>query len=165
MNKTNIFLIFILTIILTACGIHLRGTSGSYKLPIKTVYIQCNNVKICPNMQNVITKQSLATLVNNAESAEAVIKLMNEQTSRDPQSFNLAGRVTNYILTYQVTAQVWQNHEQIGNDIVISNQLISQYNDSTILANNLEEDNYWNKIHQNVTNQLIRRLIAFKYNE
>lgn len=165
MKKTNLLLLFTLTSIITACGLHLRGTSGSYKFPFKTVALQCNNVIICSNLQNVITKQSLATIVNDAESAEVVIKLMNEQTSRDPQTFNAAGRVANYILTYQVTTQVWQHHEQIGNDIVVSYQLVSQYNDSTILANNIEENSYWDKIHQNVTNQLVRRLVAFKYSD
>lgn len=182
MNK---FLILITSVVtLSGCGFHLRGISGDYKLPFATVYLDCNNIVICPNLQTAIKTQSLAKLVsspnmpinkkndlkNTTNAKEEIqgpittIRLVNEQTSRDPQNFNSVGRIAAYILTYQVQAQVWQYGSQIGDTINVSAQSVMQYNDSIILANNLDEATFWDKLHQSATNQLIRRLVAFKTN-
>jgi outer membrane lipopolysaccharide assembly protein LptE/RlpB len=149
---------------LSSCGLHLRGMSGSYKLPFKSVYLQCSDVVICANLTHVITSQNLTKLVDSPNKAETIIRVFNEQTSRDPQAFNSVGRIAAYILTYQATAQVWQNGEQVNNDIVISTQAVMQYNDSIILASNQNETSFWDNLHENATNQLIRRLVAFNPN-
>ena len=162
---TSWFSIFLLVMLLSACGFHLRGSNGDYKFPFKSVYVNCGTVIICPNLQNTIKTQNLSILATRPESAEVVIKLVDEQTSRDPQAFNSAGRIAAFLLTYRVTAQVWQKGEQIGNDLTSTGQDVMQYNDSTILANNQNEVTFWEQLHQNVTNQLIRRLTFFNANE
>lgn len=164
MTQLNLALLFILTITLTACGFHLRGTNGdSYRFPFQTVYVECNNVIVCQNLTTAIKTQDLAKLVNTPESAEVIIKLVKEQTSRDILSINSVGRVSAYLLTYQMQAQVWQNQEQINNDISVAAQATMQYNNSTILADTKEEANMWDLLHQKATNQLVRQLIHFKY--
>ena len=199
-NLTNILLLITISISLSGCGFHLRGKGGEYKLPFDTVYLDCNNVAICPNLQSVIKNQSLAELASSPTSLNitntekntpdtkpinkdthitnsgtnvgntnnktplliTTIKLVNEQTSRDPQNFNSVGRIASYILTYQVQAQVFQHDVQIGNTINISVQSVMQYNDSIILASSFDEASFWDKLHEDATNQLIRRLIAIK---
>jgi LPS-assembly lipoprotein len=164
MSKINIFLLSMLSVSLGACGFHLRGISGDYyKFPFQTVYVQCNHVIICQNLLTSIKTQDLAKLESDSSKAEVIINLINEQTSRDPQGMSSVGRIAAYTLTYQVQAQVWQNGKQIDNDIDISAQSIMQYNDSTILADTQEEANFWDMLHQNANNQLIRRLIHIKY--
>lgn len=164
MLKINYILISILCITLAACGFHLRGTSGDYyKFPFQTVYVECNGVVICQNLLTSIKTQDLATLESSPAKAEVIIKLKNEQTSRDPQGLNSVGRITSFMLTYQATAQVWQRGEQLGNDMNISVQSLMQYNDSTILADTQEETNFWDQLHQNANNQLVRRLVHFPY--
>ncbi|MCE3268236.1 MAG: hypothetical protein K0R49_488 [Burkholderiales bacterium] len=162
MYKNFLFLI-ILFLFLSGCGFHLRGMPGAdYKLPFKTIYIDCGNVVICPNLKNVINTQMLSTIVNNPESAQATVKLIKEDTSRDAQGFTSIGRASAYILTYRVTAQIIQKHVPIGNDIVVSSQSVMQYNDSIILASNQNEITFWDQLHESVTNQLIKRIIFFK---
>ena len=118
--------------------------------------------KIRINFKTAIKNEVLAQMVNTPyESGATTIKLFNEQTSRDPQGFNSAGRIASYLLTYSITAQIWQNHEQISGDILISTQITMQYNDSTILSNNQEEADFWQQLHENATNQLIRRIVYF----
>jgi outer membrane lipopolysaccharide assembly protein LptE/RlpB len=150
-------------IFLSSCGFHLNGLSGDFKFPFETVYVECNNVIICQNFTNAIKTQSLAIIESTPDQAEVTIRLANEQTSRDPQGFNSVGRISSYLLTYQAQATVWQKSEQIGDDINLYSQIIMQYNDSTILADNQEEGTFWDQLHQNVTNQLIRRLVHFHY--
>ena len=152
-----------LIMLLSACGFHFRGMAGSnYKFPFKTVYVECGGVVICQNLKTAISTQDLAQLESSPESAEIVIKLHDEQTSRNPQTLNSAGRIAAYILSYQAQASIWKNHRQLGGDITVFHQIIMQYNDSTILADTTEEQNFWNQLHEMATNQLIHRIIYFK---
>lgn len=161
---TSILSMLSIVLTITGCGFHLRGTSGgpNDKLPYKTVYIDCGNVAICTNLTSAIKTQDLAVIESYPESAEATIKLVREDTSRDAQGFTSVGRVSSYLLTYRVTAQVIQKHEQIGHDIIVSSQSTMQYNDSTILSGNQNEVTFWDQLHEAATNQLVIRLIFFK---
>ncbi len=152
-------LIIVLVCIVSACGFHLRGTEGSYRLPFKSVYLDCNNVIICSNLHTAIKIQNFTNINNKIESAEAVITLFDEQTSRDPQAFNSVGRIAAYLLTYQIKATVTKNNLPIGKTIVISVNSIMNYNDSVILATNQNEVIFWNNLHQKATNQLIYQLV------
>lgn len=156
------FFMLICVIMLSACGFHLRGFRGNYSLPFKSIYLECSNVVICTNFQTIVTTQNLAKFKTNPKDAEVTIKLFDEQTRRDPQTFNSIGRIAAYTLTYKVKAQVWKHGEQIGNDISLMAQSIMQYNDSTILSNNQNEVTFWDNLHEDVANQLIRRLMYLK---
>jgi LPS-assembly lipoprotein len=159
----NILLLIPLFFIMAACGFHLRGSPGANnKFPFKTVYIDCGNVIICPNLKTAIKTQMLATMESSPESAVATIKLVKEETSRDAQGFTSVGRVSAYLLTYRVTAQIIESHEQIGSDIVVSAQSTMQYNDSIILSSNQNEVSFWEQLHEAATNQLVKRITFFK---
>lgn len=160
---TNYFCLICIITLVTGCGFHLRGFNNTdFKFPFHSVYVECSNVVICQNFKSVIQNDDLAILTNKPESAEVTIKLVNEQTSRDAQGFNSAGRIAAFVLTYQVEAQVWKNHQQIGNSMDVSAQQTMQYNDATILSNNQEESIMWNELHVSATNQLVRRIVYFK---
>jgi|GEM_PF-2548548 len=157
----NLSLLSIL-FILAACGFHLRGVAGSYSFPYKTVMLDCGTPVICPGFKKAIMAESLTTLVTKKESAEAVVVVSNEQTSRDTMDFNSVGQISSYILTYQITARVYTPQgDQIGDDIVVKNQQIMNFNNSLVLSAQQQEDASWDLIHQNVINGLIRRLVYF----
>lgn len=162
-KKIKIFIILLIVTSLTACGFHLRGYAGDYKFPFKTIFVECDQVTICYNFTNAIKTQTLATIVNNLESAEVVVTLYNEQTSRHAQGYNVAGRISSYALNYQVEAKITQKGEELGKPIQISVNSNVNYNDSQILAANQDEASHWEDMHINATNQLIRRLVYFKY--
>ncbi len=162
LNRHFLFLLIPL-LLLTGCGFHLRGSPGAdYNFPFKKVYLECGTVIICSNLTTAINTQELAKIVTNPESADATIKLVKEETSRDAQNFTSVGRASAYLLTYRVTAQIIQKHEQIGNDLVVSSSSTMQYNDSIILATNQNEITFWEQLHESVTNQLIKRITFFK---
>ena len=145
-----------------SCGFHLRGMNGSYKFPFSNIYVECQNTVICNDFNSAIKTQALATITIESK-ADVNVVLFNEQTSREAQGFNAAGRISNYNLTYQVDAKVMQNHEQLGDIIHIRVSSIINYSDSLILSANQDEATHWENLHQNATNQLIRRLVYFKY--
>ena len=158
-----LFIMLASLFILSACGFHLRGLNGDYKFPFNKVYLECDNVIICSNFSSAIKTQSLANIVNTPESADVTIKLYDEQTSHIAGGYNGAGSIASYSLTYQAKAQVLHNHTQLGHDLFVSVTSIMNYNDSTLLSANQNEVTFWNNLHQNATDQLIRQLIYFKY--
>lgn len=159
----NYVMLLGLLLLVCSCGFRLRGYNNTdYKFPFQKVYVTCDNVVICPNLKTVIRTDDLAVNESSPESADVTIKLLNEQTSRDAQGFNSAGRIAAFVLTYQVQAQVYQKGNQIGDTINVQVQSTMQYNDATILSNNQEEVKFWDDLHVNATNQLVRRLVYFK---
>ena len=158
------FFILSISVILNACGFHLRGFQGSYSLPFKSIYLECSNVVMCNNFQTIVTTQDLAKFTSNPKDAEVTIKLFDEQTHRSPQTFNSIGRIAAYTLAYSAKAQAWKHGQQIGNDILLTAQSVMQYNDSTILSNSQNENTFWDNLHEDVANQLVRRLMYLKPN-
>ena len=158
-NWVNIVLIMIM-LTLVGCGFHFRGENGSFQFPYKKTYLQCDSVIICSALQHTIQAESLTMLVKSKESAEAVIVVTNEQTSRDANNFNSVGQIASYLLTYQVTAQVYTpKGEPLSNDIVVQNQMVMAFNNSLILSAQQQEETTWDQVHQNVINSLIRRIV------
>lgn len=159
LNKNNLLLTFFI-LILSACGFHLRGYNDTdYKFPFKSVFIRCQGVTVCTNLTNMIKTHDLATIESKEANAEVVISLYNEQTSRDIQGFNAAGRISAYIMTYQFQAQLYKKNIAYGNPMNISVNGVMQYNDATILADTQEEANLWNNLHNNATDQLVRKIV------
>lgn len=159
--KSSICLLIISLI--SSCGFHLRGKGGTFQFPYKKVYLDCQSAIICDGLRQTIKNEELAILVNHRESSEAIIWVGNEQTSRDTYNFNSVGQIASYILTYQITVQVYNpKGDQIGGDMVVKNQMIMAYNNSLILSAQQQEDTTWGDIHENVINGIVRRVVYSK---
>lgn len=158
----NIFKLFCyisITIILAGCGFHLRGYRGDYSLPFKTVYIQCDNAIVCTNVSNIITNDNLSKILPSSSKADAIIKIFGEETSRDPQGFNSIGRISSYLLTYQVNVSLLVNGEPVGDVMTVRSSATMQYNDSLILSANQNEVTFWQNLHEDVANKIIRQVM------
>ena len=159
-NKIALLALTVIGVGLWGCGFHLRGYDGNYKFPYKTVYLQCDTAVICTPFEKTITNEYLTKLVKNHESAEVTLLVSNEQTSRDSYGFNGTGQISSYLLTYQISAQVFDRvGNQIGQTIVVQSQTIMSYNNSLILSAGQQEDQSWELLHQNVISSLIQRIV------
>ena len=159
-KKITVLILFILN---SGCGYHLRGlNNNSYVLPYKLVYLDCAGVSICHNLQVSIQSQHLTTIIEDINKSDAIIKITNEEKSKVPQNYNIAGRIASYRLTYQVSVKVLDkknpNHDIKFNTYATS---VMNYNDSTILANDTNEKDIWDFLYRNATSQLINKLIYF----
>lgn len=164
MKLINLFLFMFLITVLSACGFHLRGTNGdNYKLPFERIYVKCDNVIICSQFTTIVQAESLATVESSPRNADVTIHLYNEQTNRDIAGFSSIGRVSAYLLTYQVNADVLDHGDLIGDQIQLNTKITMQYNDAMILSDQQEEAKFWDRLHGMAVEQLIRRLIHFKY--
>lgn len=163
MYYQRFLLLFTSILSLNSCGYHLRGLNDSYKLPYKNVYLECSSVIICNQIKTTIINQNLTNIANNNIDADAIIKISNEETSKVAQNYNAAGRIAAYRLTYQVhTKVIEKNNPEYNINFNVYTTNTMNYNDSTILANNINEADIWDKLHQTATSQLIRKLIYYK---
>jgi LPS-assembly lipoprotein len=163
MNYKTFLGLFISIFSINSCGYHLRGLNNSYKLPYKSIYLDCSSIIICDQIKLAISTQKLATITNNNIDADAIIKISNEETSKIPQNFNAAGRIAAYRLTYQVHTKIIEKNKPDNNinfNVYTTNTM--NYNDSTILANNINENDIWDNLHQAAISQLIRKLFYYK---
>ena len=139
----RIILALLLAAIVAGCGFQLRGTlSGS--LPYKTLYIalpETADVRIW--MQRYINASGQTRIVDNAKDAEAVFQQLQDSRIKTILSVNAQGR------------------ELVGsNEINLSRDIT--YDDSTVLAKDLEEGLLWRDMNNDLVNQIIRRLSIIK---
>ena len=159
----SLFLALILAATLTGCGFHLRG-AGSSNLPYKTMFIalpETADVRIW--MQRYINATGQTKIVDSAKEADAVFQQLQDSRIKTILSVNAQGRVREYRLQldYKFRVVNAKGQELVGpNEINLSRDIT--YDDSTVLAKDLEEGLLWRDMNNDLVNQIIRRLSIIK---
>ncbi|MGB4911169.1 MAG: LPS assembly lipoprotein LptE [Candidatus Dechloromonas phosphoritropha] len=159
----RVFLALILAAIVAGCGFQLRGTLSS-NLPYKTLYIalpETSDVRIW--MQRYIRATDQTRIVDSAKDAEAIFVQLQDTRVKTILSVNAQGRVREYRLQldYKFRVVNSKGQELIGpNEINLSRDIT--YDDSTVLAKDLEEGLLWRDMNNDLVNQIIRRLSIIK---
>ncbi len=159
----RVFLALILAAIVAGCGFQLRGTLTS-NLPYKTLYIalpETSDVRIW--MQRYIKATNQTKIVDSAKDAEAVFEQLQDTRVKTILSVNAQGRVREYRLQldYKFRVVNARGQELVGsNEINLSRDIT--YDDSTVLAKDLEEGLLWRDMNNDLVNQIIRRLSIIK---
>ncbi len=161
-NVIYLFIIILLCTLLSCCGFRLNIHNENKKIIISQtnkIILDCDTVMICDTLTNTITKKNLATIITNPTKNDdyITIRINNEQTSKDPQNFNSVGRISAYLLTYQVNLTIIKQ-----DSIIMQNTFQSQstmlYNDNIILASNFDEVRFWDRLHLDVNKQILNYL-------
>ena len=153
----------ILAAVVAGCGFQLRGTLTS-NLPYKTLYIalpETSDVRIW--MQRDIKATDQTKIVDSARDAEAVFEQLQDTRVKTILSVNAQGRVREYRLQldYKFRVVNAKGQELVGsNEINLSRDIT--YDDSTVLAKDLEEGLLWRDMNNDLVNQIIRRLSIIK---
>ena len=159
----RVFLALILAAIVAGCGFQLRGTLSS-NLPYKTLYIalpETSDVRIW--MQRYIRATDQTQIVDSAKDAEAIFVQLQDTRVKTILSVNAQGRVREYRLQldYKFRIVNSKGQELIGpNEINLSRDIT--YDDSTVLAKDLEEGLLWRDMNNDLVNQIVRRLSLIK---
>ena len=157
------FLALMLATVVAGCGFQLRGTSSG-NLPYKTMYIalpETADVRIW--MQRYIGASGQTKIVDSAKEAEAIFQQMQDSRIKTILSVNAQGRVREYRLQldYRFRLVNGKGQELVGpNEINLSRDIT--YDDSTVLAKDLEEGLLWRDMNNDLVNQIIRRLSIIK---
>ena len=162
-SRLSRFLALILAATLTGCGFHLRG-AGSSNLPYKTMHIALpDTADVNIWLQRYINASGSTEIVTDPKAAEAIFQQLGDSRQKTILSVNAQGRVREFRLQLNYTFRVVNQQGQVlvaPNEINLSRDI--SFDDSNILAKDLEENLLWRDMNSDLVNQIMRRLSIIK---
>lgn len=162
-SPLSLILALILAATLAGCGFHLRG-AGSSKLPYKTMYIALpETAEVNIWLQRYINASGSTEIVADAKTADATFQQLADSRQKTILSVNAQGRVREYRLQLNYTFRVVNQQGQVlvePNEINLNRDI--SFDDSNILAKDLEEGLLWRDMNSDLVNQIMRRLSIIK---
>jgi LPS-assembly lipoprotein len=153
----------LLAALITGCGFHLRGTlSGN--LPYKSLFIalpDTADVRIW--LERYINASGSTKIVDSPKEADAIFQQISDSRIKTILSVNAQGRVREYRLQLDYRFQIINSKGQIlvkPNEVNLSRDIT--FDDSNILAKDLEEGLLWRDMNNDLVNQIMRRMSIIK---
>ncbi|RJG05166.1 hypothetical protein D3870_03275 [Noviherbaspirillum cavernae] len=154
-------LIAVLT--LSACGFQLRGASST-QLPFKSIYIGlADNSPLGSELRRYIRASGDTVIVTDQKAAEANLEVLSELREKAILSLNSQGRVREYTLYYKFLFRVKDSKGQElmpATDITLKRDI--SFNESQVMAKELEEQMLYREMQSDLVQQILRRLSALK---
>ena len=156
-----------LTVLLSACGFHLRGSNGSFMLPFATMYIGLPETSpLAIGLKRYIRAIGSTEVVDTKDGADAVLEVLSDperNRSKTILSLNKNGRVQEYQLGYSINFRVV---DKAGNQLLapttISLVRPITFDESQVLAKETEEAALYRDMRNDLVQQIMRRLAAIK---
>jgi LPS-assembly lipoprotein len=156
-----------LTLLLSACGFHLRGSNGSFMLPFATMYIGLPETSpLAIGLKRYIRAIGSTEVVNTKDGADAVLEVLSDperNRTKTILSLNSSGRVQEYQLGYSINFRVL---DKAGNQLLapttISLVRPITFDDKQVLAKETEEAALYRDMRNDLVQQIMRRLAAIK---
>ncbi|MDP2883203.1 MAG: LPS assembly lipoprotein LptE [Azonexus sp.] len=162
-SPLRLLLALVLAVALTGCGFHLRGV-GSGNLPYKTMYIALpDTAEVNIWLQRYIKASGSTTIVEDPKTADAIFQQLGDSRLKTILSVNAQGRVREYRLQLTYTFRVVNQKGQVlvpSNEVALTRDI--SFDDSNILAKDLEEGLLWRDMNNDLVNQIMRRLSIIK---
>jgi len=154
-------LIVTLSLLLAACGFHLRGDAN---LPFKTLYIEAVNPAspLLGELRRNLEANHI-TLVNTAEKADMVLNIALDLPEKQILTLGSSGRVSEFQLRYRVSMRAYdfQKREWLAaDDLLMSRDYTND--DTQILAKEAEEALLYQSMRSDMVQQIMRRLSRAK---
>jgi LPS-assembly lipoprotein len=150
-------LLVLATLLISACGFHLRG---AYSLPFDTIYIALpESTDLRAVIKRNVEASSQARVVDSANEAQAILSVVADTQVKKILSLNSAGRVREYQLIRNFAFKV--TNPKGGEFLPLSAISISRemtFDDSAVLSKEAEEVLIWRDIQTDLVQQLLRRL-------
>ncbi|NRR31070.1 hypothetical protein HSX11_12850 [Oxalobacteraceae bacterium] len=156
-----------LSLMLSACGFHLRGNGGQYALPFPSLYVGLPEASpLAIDLKRNIRATGSTTVAASAKDADGVIEVLTdpEKTrSKSILSLNANGRVREYLLAYNIVFRV---RDRLGNELLGPTQIALNrpltFNETQLLAKEQEEALLYRDMQTDLVQQMMRRLAAIK---
>ncbi|WP_332862640.1 LPS assembly lipoprotein LptE [Janthinobacterium svalbardensis] len=156
-----------LTVLLSACGFHLRGSNGSFMLPFATMYIGLPETSpLAVGLKRYIRAIGSTEVVDTKDGADAVLDVLTDperNRTKTILSLNKNGRVQEYQLGYSINFRVL---DKAGNQLLapttISLVRPITFDESQVLAKETEEAALYRDMRNDLVQQIMRRLAAIK---
>ncbi|MED5593592.1 LPS-assembly lipoprotein LptE [Janthinobacterium sp. P210006] len=156
-----------LTMLLSACGFHLRGSNGSFMLPFATMYIGLPDTSpLAIGLKRYIRAIGSTEVVNTKDGADAILEVLSDperNRTKTILSLNKNGRVQEYQLGYSINFRVV---DKAGNQLLVPTTISLvrpiTFDDSQVLAKETEEAALYRDMRNDLVQQIMRRLAAIK---
>jgi len=149
-----------LAALLAACGFHLRGDAS---FPFSTIYV---NAPSSPPMatearRGIAAADASTKVVDSAANAEVLLELPVVVDDKDVLSLSSGGSVREYQLVKRVQYRL---HDRNGNDWIPAGEIVIRrsytFNETQVLARDLQEQRLLREMQTDAVQQLIRRMQA-----
>jgi LPS-assembly lipoprotein len=147
-------------LVLGSCGFHLRGDTA---FAFSSVYV---NAPSSPPMATELTRALSAgetKVVGNAGNAEVVLDVPVVVDDKDVLSLSSGGAVREYQLVKRVAFRL---HDKDGNDWMPAGEIVVRrsytFNETQVLARDLQEQRLLREMQTDAVQQLMRRLQTAK---
>ena len=161
MRKNLLILpLLILTLLLAACGFHMRGQGGSGHFPFQTLFIKAPNVNapFILDLKSAVQLYNIK-LVDTPDKAELILHIVSETPGTQILSLSNTGRVREYQLIYRVSLRAYDNKQQewVPADEIVLQRYLS-YDNVQIIAKEMEESVLYKDMRTDAVQQILRRL-------
>lgn len=149
--------LLLLTLLLAACGFHLRGQVA---LPFQTLYIQSTNAytPFIGELKRAVQGAGVQ-LSDSPDNAQLTLNIVSEVVGKQILSLSGAGRVREFQLRFSVSFRAYDQSQQEwlpAEEIVVLRNL--SYDDAQVLAKEQEEDLLYQNMRSDAVQQMLRRL-------
>lgn len=155
----RLVLIALLSVLLPACGFHLRGHE-----PIPA-FLQSITLRT-PLSHSEFTREMKLALEQRhimPEGGDLLLDIVHEGFTRQTSTVDSSARAAEYTLTYTVDFRISQNDGSlIGPPQSLILRRSYQYSTNTVVGKNTEEDMLIQELRRDASQQIARQLAALK---
>ena len=153
------WIILALVLGLAACGFQLRGVAD---LKFHTIYIQGATISISKDFKRSLGVNGVK-VVSSKTQAELWLEILSESQEQRILSLSGRGLVREYELLYTVNFRVRDPASDTWNEVQsIKGRREITYDDSQLLAKQLEQERLYNDMKSDAVRELLRRLMVVK---
>ena len=154
------FLLTVMTLSLTACGLHLRGHGlKEAQFAFHSIYIQSpGETPFTKAVRRGLESYKLE-VPRAAGQSDLTLEIVYETTEKQITALNASGHVIEYLLRYRVSLRAYdrqQNEWLHASEIQL--QRIFPYDDTLVLAKEQEEKMLYEDMRMDAAQQVLRRL-------
>lgn len=143
----------------TACGFQLRG---SVSIPYRVIAITgAPSPLLRSDLEMMILTGSDSMVANNPKDADLILEIVSEVNGREILAYSSTGQISAYRLNSRVA---FQATDQNGVDVVPESEIYvtrdMDFSVSTILATDVQQQQFTNSMRMDLSLQILRRVSA-----
>jgi LPS-assembly lipoprotein len=148
--------VLIFSLLLSACGYHLRGSTTGVAQEIKSIYWDGGTVQLREQLKNVLGS-SPGKLADSPEKAGVVVKILNEDFRRRILSLSSRGRSNEVELDYLLDYELYKEGKLLleRQSLRIRREYFNDQQD--IIAKDNEERVIRNEMYQQTIQNILNR--------
>jgi LPS-assembly lipoprotein len=148
-----------LSLLLAACGFHLRGQSA-FALPFQKLYVKSANeyAPFIIELKNALQTNSVQ-ITDTPNQAQLTLQIVSEVADKQILSLSGAGQVLQYTLQYRISLRAYDQKQQewiAPQEIKLRRDY--SYDNSKVLAMMQEEAQLYQNMRSDAVQQVLRRL-------